>query len=359
MGLSHYGQRKRGRPLRKAMGVLPLAILATVCVLTGLWFFGALDLEQAAQRKNWVNLGTPVRRGLNNKYEPPPMPSNYGFDQSFPVTSVDGFVDMDGCAAEVDCSKHWARKKCPATCGNVWQQNYNRFIQGCEDKYGRKSCMRVEAGRFDMNKNQAKKMKTFTDNGYHKMKVPPELFERIKNFWEHSPRKHKLEAWTDGNTYVNHWESPTYMVSLEDRAQNPIGEFEDNGYKLKEAIWAGIKPILEEWTGQTLHKTSLYGIRVYREGAILAPHVDRLPLVSSAIINVAQDVDEPWPLEIYDHVRRVAHNVTMEPGDLVLYESHVCTHGRPFPLKGNWYSNIFVHFAPDEYKAGLRGHKHD
>ena len=44
-----------------------------------------------------------------------------------------------------------------------------------------------------------------------------------------------------------------------------------------------------------------YGIRVYKEGSILAPHVDRLPLVSSAIINVAQDVDEPWPLEVYGH----------------------------------------------------------
>jgi prolyl 4-hydroxylase len=27
---------------------------------------------------------------------------------------------------------------------------------------------------------------------------------------------------------------------------------------------------------------------------VLAPHVDRLPLVTSAIINVAQDLDEPW-----------------------------------------------------------------
>jgi hypothetical protein len=40
------------------------------------------------------------------------------------------------------------------------------------------------------------------------------------------------------------------------------------------------------------------------------PHsVDRLPLVASAILNVAQDVDEPWPTEIYDHQGR-AHNVT-------------------------------------------------
>ena len=30
-----------------------------------------------------------------------------------------------------------------------------------------------------------------------------------------------------------------------------------------------------------------------KNGAILAPHVDRLPLVSSAIVNVDQDVNEP------------------------------------------------------------------
>ena len=91
--------------------------------------------------------------------------------------------------------------------------------------------------------------------------------------------------------------------------------------------------------------TSVYGIRVYHNQSILAPHVDRLPLVSSAIINVDQDVDEDWILEVYDH-HGVAHNVTMEPGDLVLYESHSVIHGRPFPLNGRYYANIFVHFEP-------------
>jgi hypothetical protein len=42
-------------------------------------------------------------------------------------------------------------------------------------------------------------------------------------------------------------------------------------------------------TGQQLAECSLYGIRVYKTGAVLAPHVDRMPLVSSAIINVDQD----------------------------------------------------------------------
>jgi prolyl 4-hydroxylase len=40
--------------------------------------------------------------------------------------------------------------------------------------------------------------------------------------------------------------------------------------------------------------------------------VDRLPLVSSAIVHVAQSVRQPWPLEVYDHAGK-AHNITMEP----------------------------------------------
>jgi prolyl 4-hydroxylase len=61
--------------------------------------------------------------------------------------------------------------------------------------------------------------------------------------------------------------------------------------------------------------------------------------VSSCIINVAQDVDEPWPVEVYSHDGK-AHNVSMEPGDLVLYESHTVLHGRPFPLKGKYYVSL-------------------
>ena len=90
-----------------------------------------------------------------------------------------------------------------------------------------------------------------------------------------------------------------------------------------------------------LSPTSLYGIRVYTEGAVLAPHVDRIPLVISAIVNVAQDVDEPWPLEVYGHDGK-AYNITMEVGDIVFYESHSVIHGRPFPLKGRYYAVSLV-----------------
>jgi prolyl 4-hydroxylase len=129
------------------------------------------------------------------------------------------------------------------------------------------------------------------------------------------------------------------MVSVEN------GQLRGGGSRLKQQIWAAARETIEEWTGQELTQCSLYGIRIYTEGSVLATHVDRLPLVSSAIINVAQDVDEPWPIEVYGHDGK-ATNVTMEPGDMVLYESHSVLHGRPFPLKGRYYANIFIHFEP-------------
>ena len=78
------------------------------------------------------------------------------------------------------------------------------------------------------------------------------------------------------------------MLSVEDTC------LQGAGADLKQRIWNAAKSTIREWTGQEISEVSLYGIRIYEEGAVLATHVDRLPLVSSAIINVDQDVDEPW-----------------------------------------------------------------
>ena len=119
------------------------------------------------------------------------------------------------------------------------------------------------------------------------------------------------------------------MVSVEDTS------LRGGGHRLKGAIWDAAKDTIQEWTDQELTQCSLYGIRVYTEGAVLATHVDRLPLVSSAIVNVAQDVDEPWPIEVIGH-DGLAHNVTMEPGDMILYESHSILHGEIFECCGSF-----------------------
>ena len=141
-----------------------------------------------------------------------------------------------------------------------------------------------------------------------------------------------------GNIYTNHWAVPTELLSVDDRKLSGAGP------QLKQLIWNAARDTLEAWTGHRLAECSLYGIRIYNTGAMLAPHVDRFPLVSSAIINVDQDTDEPWPLEVIGHDGR-AHNITMEPGDMVLYESHSVIHGRQFPLQGRFMANVFIHFG--------------
>jgi prolyl 4-hydroxylase len=140
------------------------------------------------------------------------------------------------------------------------------------------------------------------------------------------------------------------MVSVEDSSLRGAGQ------PLKESIWNAARSTIQEWTNEQLTECSLYGIRVYTEGAMLNTHVDRLPLVSSAILNVAQDVDEPWPLELIGHDGK-AHNLTMEPGDMILYESHSILHGRPFPLKGRYMALMFVHFEPTGHS--IKHHNHD
>jgi prolyl 4-hydroxylase len=64
-------------------------------------------------------------------------------------------------------------------------------------------------------------------------------------------------------------------------------------------------------------------------------------------VNVAQDVDEEWPLEVYDRLGE-AINITMQPFDMLFYESHSLIHGRPYVLKGRYYANIFIHFEAME-----------
>ena len=110
---------------------------------------------------------------------------------------------------------------------------------------------------------------------------------------------------------ANHWSSPTRVADISNV------QLRGGGTKLQQAIWDSAKETISEWVHAPLHESSLYGIRVYTRGSVLSPHVDRLPLVSSAIICVDTDVEEPWPLEVIGHDGR-AYNITMEPGDMVL-----------------------------------------
>eukprot|EP01031_Cornospumella_fuschlensis_P032222 gene32222-38973_t len=243
------------------------------------------------------------------------FPSEYGVDVSFPIHHY------------IDRSKH-----------PYFAAAYQHFIEGCYKDASKRECDANEHARLEMNFDQPAKQHNYTEVGFKKITVPKSAWDPLLQFYKTNVQNEKPEKWPKGSIYVNHWVSTPSMISFEDTSLR-------GGVQLKQLIWNAVKPIIEEWVGREVEPTSLYGIRVYKNQSILATHVDRLPLVSSAIIQVAQDVDEPWPIEVYDHSGR-AHNVTMQPGDMVLYESHTVLHGRPFPMKGRFYANVFVHFKP-------------
>jgi len=192
-----------------------------------------------------------------------------------------------------------------------------------------------DQGRIRDNREHPNIVPHFTKVGYAKTRVPDDIWEIIMEFYHANKQTQTKEQWADSNTYTNHFEAPSYMIHLPEAGG------------LKPSIFNGLKPVLAEWSGvDELEATACYGIRIYTNNARLMGHCDRMNTHAiSAIINVDQDVEEDWPLEIYNH-DGVPTNITMKPGDLVLYESASCQHGRPYSMKGNQYVNMFVHYRP-------------
>mmetsp|Transcript_7041 Transcript_7041/g.17338 ORF Transcript_7041/g.17338 Transcript_7041/m.17338 type:complete len:534 (+) Transcript_7041:184-1785(+) len=234
---------------------------------------------------------------------------------------------------------------------------YATHLDNCRTAYASTNesskCDYFEYERILLNRRQPQSMKNLTATGFQKVRAPKRLKTILDGFWSMNADKAKPEVWPAGNSYVNTWddESPTRLVSVDDTT------LRGSGWALKKELWSATSAVLEEFSQQELQPCSLYGIRVYSNGHYMAPHVDRLPLVVSAMINVAQDVDEPWPLEVYSHDGR-AYNVTLDPGDMLLFESASVIHGHPFPLKGRYYASIFLHFEPSgrSYQQESDGH---
>jgi len=185
------------------------------------------------------------------------------------------------------------------------QSRYDDYIAACNavtskaDSHRDGACTDNDKHRIQMNRDQPSSVRNYTKNGYAKSRLPTDLYDLIKKFFDEN--RHLAETeWKDYNVYHNAWETPPTIIRLD-------------GSSLPSEIEKKMKPILERWTGQRLSPVSTYGIRLYHNKSILAPHVDRMPLVTSAIIQIDQDVDEPWPLEVYGH-DGIATNVTMEPG---------------------------------------------
>lgn len=179
----------------------------------------------------------------------------------------------------------------------------------------------------------------YTHSGLHLSKLDDALFEKIVAFYEQN-RQASTPEHVPGNFIENaskHNPKSSSLIDLPD--------------ELRQAIHDEMQPLMAQWCGQELEPTYVYGIREYHRGAKLKMHRDRIDThIISAIINVAQEVDEDWPLIIEDNAYRTYH-VQLKPGEMVFYEGGRLLHGRPIPFNGDRFANIFCHFKPVGYTA--------
>ncbi|MDA8599336.1 proline hydroxylase [Porticoccaceae bacterium] len=187
------------------------------------------------------------------------------------------------------------------------------------------------------NRDPNEVIPAYTKAGFYKSKLPDALFARIQDFFVSNSKEAKEEH-VAGDFIINDKETKATPSSLIDLST-----------ELRQDIHDNLKDSLEKWSGKELLPTFVYGIRIYHRGAILKCHRDRLAThIIGTIINVSQDVDEAWPLVIYDHQHR-RHSILLKPGEVAFYESGSLVHGRPSPLDGDSFANIFCHFKPVDY----------
>lgn len=181
-----------------------------------------------------------------------------------------------------------------------------------------------------------------SDIGFKVVKTPEKAWKLINEGYQLLQQKITTEAWSGIDNVISGSIEPTQIMSF------------DNFPTLRDTILEELKPTHEEWSKEKLTAAALYGVRSYNKGATLISHVDRIQThhVSSIIIvdkdlecgcNQTKGVENDWPLDIVDHQGN-SHKIYAEIGDMIMYESATCNHGRLEPFKGKYFRNLFAHF---------------
>lgn len=187
---------------------------------------------------------------------------------------------------------------------------------------------------FTKEKNEY--IPNYTRAGFLKTQLPNNLFVKITQFYQENKLSSKDEH-VDGDFIYNkvRGNKSSVLIDLSDALRKEIHDV--------------MKPKMEKWCTKSLEPTYVYGIREYKNKAILKTHRDRFDThIISAIINVDQKVNQDWPLVIEDNDYRT-HHVILKPGDVVFYEGGRLKHGRPYAFDGDSFANIFCHFKPENY----------
>lgn len=167
--------------------------------------------------------------------------------------------------------------------------------------------------------------------GFAKTTVDPVIYERLRNHLISNLQNFKSES-VDG------------FIGTESNRCFPSLIYQDEAFN--QQLMSDLQRHHETWSGRQLRKAACYGIRVYQTGSYLYNHVDRASTHAvSSTICVDHRLNSPWPLYIEDQDGQ-AHEVSIEPGEMVFFEGARLKHGRPYALNGEYYANIFVHYTP-------------
>jgi len=215
--------------------------------------------------------------------------------------------------------------------------NPNSLHRGLPVKKGAKTIItkwfRTKEGLPVFSREANEDIPNHTRIGFKKDILPKPLFDKITTFYRHN-LKDQVGETVPGDFIKNTGESATGSCLVE------------LTQSLRDEIHVCLKSDLEAWSGIRLESTYVYGIRVYHNGAALIEHRDRSSShIISAIINIDQEVNEDWPLSIEDNYYR-KHQVILKPGEVIFYEGGRLLHGRPKPLNGARFANVFCHFKP-------------
>jgi hypothetical protein len=106
-------------------------------------------------------------------------------------------------------------------------------------------------------------------------------------------------------------------------------------------LMGDIQPLIEAHTGLALHPTYSYA-RIYKKGDRLEAHRDRPACQISISLNLGQEPDAPWALNIGEKDAHFA--ALLHPGDVLLYKGMEKTHWRD-AYEGDRVFQVFIHYV--------------
>ncbi len=112
-----------------------------------------------------------------------------------------------------------------------------------------------------MQYTQGRMLPKFTPVGFERVKTPAAVQKKLKN------------AVMQG---VANWDNLREELQVEDSIYGPYHPKFVDLHALAWEVIEDLKPLHEEWSGLKLRPTSAYGVRLYREGASMVMHNDKV-----------------------------------------------------------------------------------